>query len=570
MTFAKQDASLMPSNDDLFYDELIRSIPETERASVLKALDSDVIAKRADQLKQQLFTLQTVGQNLSESRTLFLAALRGVKLKQISAAQLATLHILDSAIRTLYTNPMMYLVYKYVDANSQATINTNVCCLSGSKGIPSSMKRFPYKLTVLPKENILVVDLPLRMQKPLVRRFFNLTDSEWAVFCNEMDKAPESEQCYHVLNAPEAGCWSNITFRIQKLLKCMRVLDWMVDSKNEGLLEESIMVVPSFTMFQAALDAKAHTLARNPVQLIPTYGYIEAEHYAELKASGKIALALYLPERKEEERYQPLVGNFRTRIDGHSCETAFCGAIHDVYHALREMAMSENVAKARMRLASIAKTHPKNKMNPCGRAVDEVLVDGELIHSYPPHMDTVFVPEYRSEQADVFGMIFYVDTVKRVLHEDLKRAFIEDMVSNKQLWLEQFGLSQSDLLADDQSIYDDIQTEQLKRLNVHDGAFGTVQAMSEIGFLADHRKPPLGVPALNSTQKVLRLMQNANSSMSIKKETAEPKANKKTRARLSSEVSVRELWDLPNKKPRLAKASDLTEAHFERVTHSMR
>jgi hypothetical protein len=478
MTVAKLDTSLALLDENSSYDELVRSIPETEKSSVLRELNSDTIVRSAEKLKEQLDKLEMVGLDLKGSRTLFLAALRGVKLKQISAAQLATLHILDSAIRTLYTNPMVYFIHRYVDSKSEISTTMNMFYLTNLQGMPTAVKRFSYELILTPKEDMQVSDLPWRMQKPLPRRFFNLTDSEWAVFCKEMSDAPKSEQYYHVLNAPEEGCWSSITSKIQKVLKCMRVLDWMADSKK-GLLTESIMVIPSFTMFQAALTAKAHTLERNPVQLIPTYGYIEAEHYAELKASGKIALALYLPETMASMRYQANMGNFRTKIDGHPSETAFCGAIHDVYHAMREMAMSENVAKARMRLASIAQTHPRNKINPDSRAVDDILVDGELIHSYPPELDTMFDPEYRSSQAEIFGRIFYTNTLKSFLHADLKRAFIEDMVKNKSLWQEQFGLSKADLVIEDRPIYDEIQAG----LNAS-GDFSAAQAIREIGLLS--------------------------------------------------------------------------------------
>lgn len=441
-----------------YYDELVRSIPETIRESVLRELDSEVVAERTEKLQAELNLHQMGGVELAESRTLFLAALRGVQLKKIPVETLATLHILDSAIRTLYTNPMIYLIYQYVDTNNRSLVTTN--CLypiSTLKGMPKSVKRFFYQQIIFPNKDIQVSDLPLHMQKPLVRRFFNLTDSEWTLFCNEMNKASKSEQYYHVLNAPKEGCWSSIISQVQRVLKCMRVLDWIVDSVD-GFMSENIMVVPSFTMFQTALNCKAYTLKRTPVQLVPTYGYIEAEHYAELKASGKIALALYLPEIEPSARYNVYVGSFRTNIDSHPSETAFCGVIHDVYHAMREMAMSENVAKARFRLASIAKNHPNNKINQnSNTAVDNILIDGELIHSYPPEIDTMFDPERRPTEAQVFGKIFYMHSLKNRLHPNLKRAFIEDMVTNKALWQDQFSLGRADLLIEDQSIYDQIQ-----------------------------------------------------------------------------------------------------------------
>ncbi len=105
------------------YNELIRSIPETERLTVLWELESTSITQRAKRLQEELITGKTVGTDLKESRAVFLAALRSLKLKQISEAQLASIHILDSAIRTLYTNPMVYLDQKYLDDERQVVHN---------------------------------------------------------------------------------------------------------------------------------------------------------------------------------------------------------------------------------------------------------------------------------------------------------------------------------------------------------------------------------------------------------------------------------------------------------------
>lgn len=482
MSVSKLDIPLTLLDENLCYAELVRSIPERERDSVLKELEDDLIIRRSEELKDELDKLMLIGLNLTESRILFLAALRGVKMKQISAAQLATLHLLDSAIRTLYIKPTIYFIHEFVDEQGLVKLKYNLFSLKTSEGCPRVVRKVIYDIITIPNDNIGVSELPKRMQQPLIQRFFNFTSSEWIVFCNQIKKASKSEQYYYILNAPKEGCWSSIIFLIQKILKCMRVLDWIRNSKD-GFHKENIMLVPSFTMFQTAITAKAHTLNRNPVQFIPTYGYIEAEHYAELKASGKIAMALYLPETKPHMRYRSHIGGFKTIIDGHPSETAFCGAIHDVYHAMREMSMSENVAKARMRLASIAKTHPKNKIYPYSRAVDDILVDGELIYSYPPEIDTMFENEYRPLHAEEFGMIFYVDTLKNFLHPDLKRAFIEDMVINKSIWQDQFGLGRNDLVLEDRLIYDELLANYL----AYRGAFCVAQAIRKIGLFSATR-----------------------------------------------------------------------------------
>ncbi|KTD56769.1 hypothetical protein Lsan_2929 [Legionella santicrucis] len=463
----------------------MRSLPAEEREYIITELDSNVVIERARLLCKELSKNEMVGLNLEESRILFLAALRNLKENKISVNQLATLHIIDSEIRTLYVNPMIYFIHKYVD-DDELTRTFNLFSLANLQGIPTSVKRYIYNAMILPKTGMSVSDMPWQMRKPLMQRFFNFNNSEWSHFCEEMNKAPSTEQFFHVLVAPEEGCWSSIIANIQKVLKCMRVLDWLVDSKD-GLVTEKIMLVPSFSMFQAAINAKAKTLGRNPVELIPTYGYIDPEHYADLKSFGKIAMAMYMPERRITSRYQNERGGFRTKIDGHPSETAFAGAIHDVYHAMREIAMSENVAKARMRLAWIAKNHPKNKLNSSSRPVDDILVDGELIRSYPPEIDTIFDPEYRSPNAESFGDLFYDTSLKSALHEDLKRAFIEDMVVNKEEWKKQYHLGKSDLRNKDQKIYEEIESQQLaKHIDDTVVSFRDVQTMNRIGFLGNN------------------------------------------------------------------------------------
>lgn len=84
-----------------------------------------------------------------------------------------------------------------------------------------------------------------------------------------------------------------------------------------------------------------------------------------------------------------------------------------------------------MRLALITKCHPKNKIEPDSKGIDNILIDGELIFSYSPEIDTMFNPEQRSKIPELFGQIFYTDSVKNYLDSDLKRAFIKDMVINQ-------------------------------------------------------------------------------------------------------------------------------------------
>ncbi|WP_133130930.1 hypothetical protein [Legionella yabuuchiae] len=462
------------------YDVLTHSLPKEEHDKIIEELSYEKIIKLAELLCEQLSRNEQDVLDQDKSRDLFLAALKNLKLNKITAGQLATLHVLDSAIHTLYTNPLVYLIHKFVDANGEVARTTNIFAINNPRGMPTSVKKLRYNM-VLPEGVTVISGLPVQMQKPLMQRFFNFTDSEWRIFCQEMDDAPVSEQWFSVLIAPDEGCYSSIITKIQKALKCMRALEWVVNSKD-GFQTENIMLVPSFSMFQSALKAKAWALGRKPIKLIPTYGYIEPKHYADLKASGNIAFAMYMPETDPLQRYRNDSGRFRTTIDGHPSETAFAGAIHDVYHAMREISMSENVARARWRLVSIARNHPHNQLTPSSRPVDDILVDGELIYSFPPAIDTMFEPDFRPNCAELFGDIFYKTTLKPFLHEDLKRAFITDMVVNEGLWQSQFNIGRPDLRKQDQDIFDAIKIEQSQSSNVI--SFSAAQAMRKIGFLA--------------------------------------------------------------------------------------
>src|SRR3990167_7815338 len=111
-------------NSNSSYEELIRSLPHDEHTDILFGLNSRAVVERAELLCSELVSNDhTIGLKLDESRTLFLAALRNLKFGKITAAQLATLHIFDSAVRTLYTQPCMYLIYNYVVDNGVQRTN---------------------------------------------------------------------------------------------------------------------------------------------------------------------------------------------------------------------------------------------------------------------------------------------------------------------------------------------------------------------------------------------------------------------------------------------------------------
>lgn len=438
------------------YWDLINSLAPDERKQILAELETPQIIARAQRLKSQLAQNEVTYQELNTTREMFLAALLLLQRNEISKNQLASLHLVDSAIRTLYTDPYGYLTYIFAE-NGYIQHSISAFPATAMKDLPEKVVKSRFNEIPLPNYNYTISELPSRMQQPLVKRFFNFSDDEWITFTNEMILAPESEQFIHVLVSPEFGCWSSIIFRIQDVLECMHILDWYKQAMV-GVLIEKIMVVPSFTMFQAAMNAKAKALNRTTLEFVPTYNYLDDNTYCREKSIGRIPLTLYLPERQLRYQYNSTEGKFRTNIDGHPNETAFAGAIHDTYHGLRELQMTPDIATARVRLASLAKYHPDNIFDSNGRSISTILMDGELVFSYPLHTNTIFKHEPRCQQVK-FGGLFYVESLRGVLSNDLKRTFIRDMVEHSDEWLESFNIGRDDLLHYDQVIYNAIKKE---------------------------------------------------------------------------------------------------------------
>lgn len=444
-----------PGYSSIGYWQLLHSLPQAQRESILDELKTAQLIDIANYLENELCLNGYNHEWLNNSRTIFLAALLCVQRNSISINQLATVHLIDSALHTLYFSVISFISTDFVDIDGTVVSNIAHCKPPKDTQFANSFRRLKFNLTTHPDDQINIDQLLPRLRKPLIQRFFNFNALEWVVFCQEMSQAPLSEQFFYVVNAPKFGCWSVVIFQLQKFLKCMQVLDWAV-RHNGGITFETIMLVPSFTMFQAAINAKANTLNRKPVQLLPTYNYLDAETYSRYKCVGIIPMSMYLPEEELALQYQDTTGSFRQTIDGNPLETHFAGAIHDVYHGLREMQMTENIAMARMRLASIAQQSPLNKTDPNNFSVSELLIDGELLFNYPTESDTVFAEEYRPMYGEQFGDLFYTQILSNLLHPDLKRAFIRDMVVHAEGWLECFNLGRNDLRSADQTIYDQI------------------------------------------------------------------------------------------------------------------
>ena len=480
------------------YEELIKSIPKGERDRILKEIETPKIKECARGLVKDIAENKMVCLDHDSSGSLLLAALLCLKDSRLSLNQFATLHILFSAIHTLYVKPMVYYINSYVDSENKPCYSIVYFSVPNHKELPKYVMRFPYTAKHPTNAAIKSEQIPYRMRKPLIQRFFNFTEEEWQRFIKEMSTKNVSEQQVHALIVPKYGCWSSIIAQIQNLLKCMRELDILVEDKeNSTMVVERVMLVPSFSMFQTAVNVKAKTIGRDRLVLLPTYRYIPPKSYAALKAKNYMPMAMCLPDESSMTQDKINWGRLRTMIDGHPAETTFAGAIHDVYHTFREMSMSPNVAQARLRLCSIAREYFKNTKDNKHKAIYEILIDGELIYSYPLKQDTVFNEEMRVPRAQMFGEIFYVPAMKSVLHPEIKRAFIEDMVVYKEDWQRLFALGRNDLLDEDKKIYDEIviEKESSDNKNCQDNGSSESHAYSLVQFgtvFAKRQKQPVG------------------------------------------------------------------------------
>ena len=198
---------------------------------MLEELESEEIIEKARILLSHIETNQMVADRLNDTRERFLAALLLLRENKITTGQLASLHIIDSAIRTLYTDPMIYLTHEFVENEEIQRQVTRFSC-PNLKGLPTKVARYLYNATLVPTDEIPLNEMPERMHYPLVRRFFNFSQDEWDEFTKLMQDMPESEKFYYVLQAPHLGCWSSMIFNLQEVLQCMQILDWQKPTKS--------------------------------------------------------------------------------------------------------------------------------------------------------------------------------------------------------------------------------------------------------------------------------------------------------------------------------------------------
>lgn len=429
------------------FQTLVQALPINELKILnptLNLMDPHKATKLAKKISKEKRVLSP--ESAIRSREIFMIALKALNLELISLNQLTSLHILDAAYRDFISHACMYTYFECV-VKGESHRECHMFPLPVGVNQKTTMQ-LNYLETAFPS-GVEVDESKKTLKEPILKRFFAFTNTEWSHFCELMDNETISEQKFYLVQVPQYGCHSPITMKIQEALYLCRQLEILQKLNDGAVWSIQVMAVPSFSMFQNVLKVKARTLNREPVKLIPTYGFLPPKVYAFTKKHKGIPFALYFPEADPNERYNLNNSRFKANFDGWQREGPFAALLHDFYHALREMAMAENIAKARFHLAKIAKKHPYDRVNSKSREISDILIDGELIHSYPRSIDTIFA--IRKDQAK-FGDLF--DFIGKNLHPQLKASFLSDMVVKKEVWKKKYSLGREDLLETDQQIYD--------------------------------------------------------------------------------------------------------------------
>lgn len=314
-----------------------------------------------------------------EARKTTLIALNALKSQSIpfSVAQLATYHILNAAIHDLNINQGFYTQIRYVDCNQELkTLNLTQPTDPGKISSPLFPTLTPYRFD---ETFALSVDkTEVNNTNPILKLFFDLSDIEWALFCENIKNAPESEQYYTTIPVPEIGSWSINFSRLQSLVRPFQTQKIAKEHKY-GVTDELNLIIPSFTMFQTFVDVRAKTYERDSVKLVPLYQNSQ-NTYNDVIDGEHVPLGLYFPESDATQRYSWKNLKFKGPLNGEeNIEGPLARIFNNMFCALRELEMPKEWRQASLRLAKIAKDHPNDKIAESQQAISVFFNKGELL-----------------------------------------------------------------------------------------------------------------------------------------------------------------------------------------------
>lgn len=287
--------------------------------------------------------------------------------------------------------------------------------------------------------------------EPILKKFFAFNDSEWGLFRDLMEKAPEVERTFHLINLPLLGCYSSFLQHLPRVFKALNPIKLFYSADgavaNYDLYYNEALPIPTFTAIQNFMKVKAANNKRKVIELVPVFGGIGAEDIYDFRKNGAWPLGLYYPGASNN-RLEKLINKHMNEID-HTPGNALGFAYHDIYHAVRQQEISENITEATFRLVELlqelAKSRPYLKS-----FIDEIIEkvsEGVLIHSYGTENSPFFV----SNPDQKFGHIFHCKWIP--WQQEVINYIVENMVNERDLWRQKYDLGPEDLLEPEKNYY---------------------------------------------------------------------------------------------------------------------
>ncbi|MEC7839297.1 MAG: hypothetical protein VX777_04580 [Chlamydiota bacterium] len=430
-----------PGYDQPGYFHLMGSLSETDRKCVeasFKSVSQNQLSAFVDVIKEGRFHKFRKEEDMYTNNVMALLALRKGLL---SVNQVATMLFCDAAVTTLISHKLSYLFYQRVE-NGKEMRSTTIVDFPTSESDPSEIRYESYKYLGL--DNGASTDSVVKIfgeefTKPILKRFFGLSDKEWQMFCEKLEskEIADSERFFYINTIPKLGSWSAIVSEINEALPNELQPQFLISQLESGkLLKEKVMITPSFSMYQLFFDVLSTARNFRKIKLVPTYGLSDQNFYTNLKVAGQVAVSLYFPEKRSWLAYQNFNSKFKVTVDGWGSEGTLAVIIHDIYHSIREQWFTNSCSIMRFFFAEIARALGDEQT--CYR-----LVDGEVLtHSQAP-----------------IGNIF--KTIKP--EERVKNAMIQFMVDEALTLGRDYKIGRNDLEESDCKLYDKLYLESVER-----------------------------------------------------------------------------------------------------------
>lgn len=437
------------------YWQLTNTLPPAE----LNIFNEEQAKISEEQVKSLVERMNTVGTfyelDPHKFREITLIALTALKRQLITLEQLCSLHILDAAVRDLFTSPAKYE-------------NTILSIEGKLKTSPDITQKSSYPKEEAPyrifqhRYDFIYSIKPEHMEphtKPLLQLFFNLNEDEWIQFCSILQHAHPSEQSYHAIVVPNQGSWSAYVELIQGFLKMLQT-QFLRITHDHGSTYQNRILVPTFTMLQAFIDVRSAASGRaSSIQLLPMYCQLSRSDikYSRLRASEQVPLSLYFPESDVNMRYQWKNPKFKTTLGYCEQEGPFSRVLEAISKALRDIITPTRWRNASLYFAGLAEGHPNNINNkdPSKYKDEDLMPISEILYIGQLNVDKDLANMiYKNEEKKQgkFGHIFHIAPTVERLHPKMKALFFKHMIMLE----EDLGLGRSDLLENDHKLYDEL------------------------------------------------------------------------------------------------------------------